>query len=908
MHITFGPALDGFVPLDPQPTGEAAVCGPVGLLHLLELRLGLPSQPAGHGRRVAAYRDALSAHAEEAGPQFYSASFGQDDYAVAATLLRWRDELVIAGWDGQVVPEAGARLAVLAAIEATAPAIVRRGEGDRLRAIVEQLAWRSPQLTELVLTEPLTALPARWRGLVGKLPTRGQPADEVLASGLAPEVSDLGRLQRWARGGAAPVFSGDGSLVVVRSHSEATLAHAAAHWCATASDPAVIVDGGQLALLDGALAQLDRPVAGAASASVERAIPQVLPLALRLLWEPLDPQHLLEFIMHPVCPVTSRLRHRLAEALREAPGIGGPAWMEAVKRASASAEKADKPQVERQRIEDDLATWILAERHPAEDGAPGTAVAERARQVAAWAGRRAGAATTDSQTAALFRALAATARELADLAALRADLQPAQLDRLLRLVVGSGWEGSAQPAELGHLPVRRAAACVEPVDTVFWWNAAGQSAAGESPWTPAERTALAKASVELLPDAKRLATVARWERRPLLAARRRLVLFQALQRAGEPVPEPPLVTRMRALPREAGVAQLFREVDREALAPVATAPLAWAALTVRALPRPRRWWHLPADVRVPLRATESFTSLDKLVLNPVDYVLEHGAGLAAGPLADASVIPDHRLFGNLVHRLAEHLFDRSAKLDWRTAKEPELAAWLTDEWATLLPLEGATLLLPGRQSARAQLQATAERALGSLLTMLRQVRAVRVTADYRPAEREFVGQSDGTPVKLRGNLDLLVETAAGGRLVFDLKWGGDRKRRAELKQGRALQLAIYAQLVSGAGAMPPGAFLILRKNLWLTDAPGLLPGVREIKPEHGGGTAACWEQFKQVYQWRAGQLAAGWIEAPATGVQADPADSPPEPAPPHQNWAPGPGDDVGKYSPYGALLGWEADQ
>ena len=114
--------------------------------------------------------------------------------------------------------------------------------------------------------------------------------------------------------------------------------------------------------------------------------------------------------------------------------------------------------------------------------------------------------------------------------------------------------------------------------------------------------------------------------------------------------------------------------------------------------------------------------------------------------------------------------------------------------------------------------------------------------------------------------------------------------------------------MGGEAAMPPGAFLILKKGLWLTDEPGLLPEVREIAPAQGGGTAACWQEFQSVWRWRCDQLAAGWIEAPATGVDADPVQSPPDPAPPHPNWAPGKDDEVGKYSPYGALLGWEADQ
>lgn len=130
MNVTFGLALDGFASADPRPSFDEVVCGPVGLLRLLELRLGLVGALPSHGRRVVGYRDALAA-LTAAGPQFYSASFAQDDYAVAETLLRWRDELVLAGWDGLAAPGFSPRLATLAAVAVTLDPALRTGEGDR---------------------------------------------------------------------------------------------------------------------------------------------------------------------------------------------------------------------------------------------------------------------------------------------------------------------------------------------------------------------------------------------------------------------------------------------------------------------------------------------------------------------------------------------------------------------------------------------------------------------------------------------------------------------------------------------------------------------------------------------------------------------------------------------------------
>lgn len=915
MNLTFGLALDGFASADPRPRFDAVVCGPAGLLRLLELRLGLVGALPSHGRRVVGYRDALAALAATS-PQFYSASFTQDDYAVAETLLRWRDELVLAGWDGQAAAGFSPRLATLAAVEASLDPALRAGEGDRLRTIAAALADRSPQFDSVTVSDPLDELPVRWRQLLQTLGAKFLNADEALTTALGAPDIDLGKFQRLASGVAAvPPFRGDGSLNVVRAYSTETLALAAAQWRRAAGANVAVVEGADLPVLDAALARTDEPVAGVAACSVHRAIPQVLPLALRLLWRPLDPQHLLEFLMHPVCPVTGWLRHRLAEALREAPGVGGAPWLDALDEARQAVRKqfaADPADLKENlaRIQTDLDEWITLAGHDSVAGAPGESIADACARVARWAGRHANSKEADSPEAALFRGLAAAAGEMGDLTRTRAVLIRAQVERLLRLVQSTGWAGAPQAAELGVAPVRTAGAFVEPVDAVLWWDAAEHPAASTAPWTTTERDTLRRAGIELLPETALLKTHARLAQRPLLAARRRLVLFQPLQRAGEKVGEHPLITRLRALPKEWNAQPLFRDLDREALADAPAKPLIWTQLEPRGLPRPKRCWQLPPSVPIPAREYESYTSLSSFIFTPHDYVLDRVARLRAGPLAGASVIPDFRLFGNLIHRLTERMFAATTTLAWPTATEAQLARWVGAQWPTLLPEEGATLLLPGRQSESVRLQETAQRALLRLLEVLRAMRAVSVKADVEPERRTFrTISATAKPIWLTGRVDLLVTNAEGRQVVVDLKLGGADKRTVELEQNRALQLAVYGFLVAGAPPFPPGVFLILNNQKVLTDEPGLIPGEAPVLSETGAiGPASCWQDFLTMWDWRRKQLDGGLIEVSTVAGVNDATAGPPDLASPLANWIPTKADAVGEYSPYGALTGWEEQQ
>src|SRR5262245_34535388 len=90
------------------------VWGPTGLLHDLELRLGVPPPSTSTALRVRSYAERI----EGVRPPGLEASFEADRLGTAAAVLAMRDVLVDAGWNGGALPEGGARLVAIAAIEA----------------------------------------------------------------------------------------------------------------------------------------------------------------------------------------------------------------------------------------------------------------------------------------------------------------------------------------------------------------------------------------------------------------------------------------------------------------------------------------------------------------------------------------------------------------------------------------------------------------------------------------------------------------------------------------------------------------------------------------------------------------------------------------------------------------------
>ena len=64
---------------------------------------------------------------------------------MAETLLRWRDELVLAGWDGSLDPVASERIRDLAEVEGLAGPDLLPGFGDRVRKALTELDRRDPK-------------------------------------------------------------------------------------------------------------------------------------------------------------------------------------------------------------------------------------------------------------------------------------------------------------------------------------------------------------------------------------------------------------------------------------------------------------------------------------------------------------------------------------------------------------------------------------------------------------------------------------------------------------------------------------------------------------------------------------------------------------------------------------------
>ena len=863
MELIYGMACDGRV--YPDFPGERdgvlgeAVLGPTGLIDVLELQLGLTGPRVAEAVRIAAYSAKLQAALADEPDRFFATSFARDPWASAKMLLGWRDQLVADGWSAEL---SGARRPDdLAHVEAEV-AQLPQGLSDRLRTLIGALQDR-PALTlsSVTLVEERHLLPPAWRRLIDAVELCGVDIrSRPTWTGGSPGC-DIHKAQAFLAAGVAAPLNGDGTFVTVEADTAVMAAEALAEWLAASSEEeltgtVVLSPDGDTALLDLALQARGLPALGLSAPSPWRGALQVLPLAFATAWKPFNPKALLDLLLLPQPPIGRSAARKLARALIKEPGTGAAAWDAAwleieadlAERFAEHANAAAEIEKRRSRWRE----WTAGGAYSRVDGIP----AEKARQIAARVGQW--AIETDSGIGnPLLLTVAGAASALSQaIEVLNQDPLPALLvERMIEQVLADGAQNPDHIATAGGLRgVKDPAALWAPAARVIWWDFKGPGArVPPSHWSRAEVAALGAVGCSFETAAESAARIAWSYSNAVHMATDRLILIHSSLSGGEETISHPLAHQLDPLTRPAttvirwnaerlleGTSHLLagRTIQREALA-------------LTSLPQARGQWTLPATAIARLEGRrESATSLERLADCQLRWILQDVLGLSRGRFAEIPG-PD-QLLGNLAHKIANRVLRAGP-----VASGDEIRRQVDEVFETLLNAIAAPLQQPEFAGEMAAARSRIPLALEQLANVLRQKRLDVVGTELDRA----VDFGDGLSV--RGRLDLVVRHPVKGMGVIDLKWTKSAKRRREeLSDGRALQLATYGAIADpDGGGSVPGAYYLLNQRRLIGPTGAVVAG-EEI--DTARSLADTWNDLVTTWQaWRA--LAAGGT-ALATGV------------------------------------------
>lgn len=865
MEILAGLGFDGRPPNHMPPRFDVAVVGPEALLQTLEFWAGLVSPSQARAERVVRYHNALKA-ADGSG-RFYHRSFEADPIASAGLLLDWRDHALNHGWSGRPGPGSPGRLSDLAEVESfvdgIAPCLAER---------VVALEPRANPIAAAVAKIVLADDPSDWlpplRRLFANLIAAGIPVqvDPAPITAGAPAGSDLGRLQRAL---LDPSGSG-GPLTLAHDGSLRLFTCLEPHGCATALcnllaglDDHLLVVGGDAFLLGSAARARGLPNPGLGERSDWRPQQQLLPLLIQVAWSPPAADVLLQYLTLPAGPLR-RLRGNIARRFGDRPGHDPDVWQECIDDFVQSRLAADAS-TDENGLRDRIDTWLPIGSAGNRDRMPialAIDLADQARDY--WRGRF-GQSTKDGsadakELLAAFHAADAMACALRDWR--EAEIPREQLNRLLEIATVSSASSLGQPRQVSALN------CVESPEAarmaerspaqLVWWDPALGNGEVAPPFDQDELSALSDAPDESARQAEARSRLKRglW---PLVSATESALLVVKGD-SGD-------LLRLhldRLLP-----AGSWRSFEEDLLAGNVAGIDLELAIDLP-LPQAQRWWKLDRPIPCP-RERESYSGLAALALSPHDYVLKYAARLSEGSIVDVPV--DSRLKGNLGHRLIEAWF---AAHPWvgQAPGQAEVAGWLDDTLDTVIEANALPLAAPGKRAERLAFRDTMSDALFKLLDHLAAAGVAEVRVESR-LEASLPG------MELEGTVDLLARLADDRWAIVDIKWGSESQRAAELKEGRYLQLAVYAQLVEaiGVSGVADVAYFILKSGNLLSTSLQVFAQARLVEPDNPAVTPlTVWQRLTRTVEWRCGQLSDGRIEVTRGGVAATPQSQPPSDA------------------------------
>lgn len=856
-------------------------CGPDSFLSLLEVRLGVNKEQVSFTSRLVDYLNCLEQSKTE--DMFYFRSYEADPFAVARKLLLWRDELYMAGWSGHFATgeNLSKRLMDLARVETLARTAVELGIGQRWQHVIERLKTDKAHIKDITLKDPLNYFEPLVQTAIKAI---GADITEENSTDLSgPENTDLTniKLQVFQSGPKADL-NHDNSVMLIEANDMAEAARLtrniiAKHFGEASDTIPLLLCQNDGHIIDEHFEDAGLPRAGFSQNSPWRPVFQVLPLALELLWDPVSPRKLIQFLTNPVCPLPTRARYRLGNLIAEKPGIGSDAWEETVQ----SLVEKEKDEKAGNKLRKSIESWLECKRFNAETGIDTKVILGRIASVSIWLGS-AMSINDNENIQSLFAIAKGQAEDLSNAVQRLSRYNDGRLTQanLRRLIDDIRGVGAPVLDRDRQLAVKRGsissatnpASILGGVSKLIWTGLSGENLLSLPFVTDSEREALIEHDVIFMPEALHLKSVSDYELRPLRHAEDQLILIALKNRQADH----PLWSRittnnpdLKVLTSEEAQTRLC--IDK-------------TSLNALALPAKQREWKLPRKFAYKPPDYSSYSSLDKFLYKPHQWILSYPASIKTGSLVIAD--EGNLLKGQLAHRLIEIYLDQHKNL--QSADLSKIDLWTEETLPELLKQEGAILLEEGAFRECVEFQNIMKLAMNSLVKQM-VAAGLSATETEKWEEAQFIGGS------LQGSIDILAKTPNGKDVIIDIKYGGLPYRREELEKSQYLQLATYDRLNGGE---PYLSYFIIRNAQILNLAHDFFKDGERVDPELGLTPDDYWSNIELMWSHREKALKNGYIEVPVEGTEPNERSAPDGIALelPETNDA---------FSDYTALTGWE---
>ncbi len=849
MKIHYSPYFDGEHYIDFQGRGnlliDELVVGDSGLLSQLELRSGMACACLSGSERQASYYNAVKAVIGTRPDNPITESFEADEYGVASELLRWRDELIAAGWNPDI-RNVSAKLDLLSDIERhiTGSRINIRGESDRLITLINSKSSLLQKDDEILVHFPAEHISPIISKLLRKLSDDGTRITYMVPDkSIAADGTNLKKVQEALLTNVAELLDPDkdDSFRIVKFNRQGS----ALEWVvkSTHSEGTVFINSNNRSF-DNIQLLYGNPLSGSSLKDANPEIIQLFKLGCSLFLRPLNVYNLVSYLQISRHPLPYELRRDLIDVIISEGGIINPEWEKVLEEYLMSPERKQKEKKK------DIMVFLPV------NGESVTEIdikklKEYVKALRTWAAQYIiiiGKESSGNNSSLINKQLTLLVNFCDALMIILNGYNPATVnnERLRSWILSIYKPGnySANEAESkSRLVVASPAALVDQPEAVVWidcYNGTPKATVHRF-LSMAEKEALGKHNLTIWSEEAQVKAQLYEQKMAILNCRSKFILVVAEKDMGEKLGLHPVLIQLSA-----------QFENLKAIETVNPDPEgASIVIDKKDLPSGQLMIETDQQNLFTPRPKESYSSIYELIQNPLDYVLNHQAGLSYSSVLEMS--DENRTMGNVAHQFIQNLVEESKGN--LTVMREVMSKEYPDRFNKAVLQKGAILLLDENKIVLSRFAEQAKLAVGNLLEIIEQ-NGLEICGCEVVEECKFEGLFE-----MEARMDMLLADKDGNYLIFDMKWSSGKTHNKLLETNRALQLEVYKAVLKKAEPakqVSMVAYFILTNGTLLTTGKLTGKNVKVVTPENVNDI---FEQAMNSYTYRWGQLRDGKIES-----------------------------------------------
>lgn len=807
MKILFSPEYSGQIFTQSDVMMDTVVANSIGLIDLLELRLGLHYEVTPVYERIAHYYDAMSKYMSAYPNNVMAKSFKVAGLSTAKSMLGWRDELRSADWkfNGADISD---RLSVLIGVEKYFCQKDGSDMTERLHTVAEQVMSQKLDCSEMTLQLACKKdlLKPSVSTLISTLEQQGAKVELIPeADHIGNNLSKVHHLITEGQQDKIKLDENDSSLLIYQFPDERTAYEYLSYQKMDDVDVWINADNKQM---DNWLMLMNQPMTGSVAADCIPQLTQLFVMGLGMFSSPLNVNTLIEWLNMPLHPIDRFFRSKLAESIVNEGGYRNDTCRQLIKDyidgklVYLNDEQKALPKDEQQKIREKdykrrqrmvdvfLPSLESVEKIKTDD------VRLFASELSAWSRQRAHFMEKDHDSVQWIEQLMTVANMCDALHILLGTVNTPTIDyKVIDSWISSIYEKGSYTNAAAERGCRIVVDSPSKIATVakktVWLGVEGDdSHTLECAFLyPSEKRKLTEQQC-IIPwdEANEGHYHEHMRMTPLRMTKDQLILVVCKTRGGETTLKHPLIVRLEQQVENIEKFILTPKIDTGNMTEVKIVENGGVAAGLKFKYADKLKWpdHL------------SPTSIATLVEHPLDYLMEKILNITADGKAQMADVKT--TMGNVAHAVIEVLFSPAESKRYATPEEIVLRMENYDaEYIKVIEAKGATLQLAENRLKEKLLHEQLRVCLDTLLEILKN-NDLKVTGceQYVQAnlklglpvasdKEEKEGERD-----VLGFIDMTLEDAEGYPVVFDFKWTTWAKGyQDKLESNRSVQLELY---------------------------------------------------------------------------------------------------------------------